>query len=1114
MPKTVRRSPLSVSTKSSDYPAGRIFNHVDFRGIQNVNNELIVDQTSFSDAQNVYIDREYNLVSRPALKFLGKEGHIRTWKFGTHTVEYRQKYARRVSEYVSPGGETDLPGYVVGMPFGNKSNYTYSSREVSGFLVKESHIHENAFGTVYSTRPGDERFYYVIENDRVFLVDRMRMIYEFYIDGLCVIQKDYNTFCTFDSVPDANCALIGDKIFIWFAGTDLYCYDTSTKTLIDIDDCIYVPIHKQVVNGFESNLETKNFLTSTYKKRYQYSSLSDIDFSSLEGQTVDVSLLGSARTDASAHLYEKTIDSAKSMIYPYSYIGNYKIDCVETARTPVFLRYNDTYTEIAISFDAKYFRALPYLHDVLSEPLLSEDGTCVIAFTLRGLAKCDIDTDSNYAWEISPYCELAPETFVIEEIRHNIRPKGVFVSRENFAYVLEVKANMLSGDDNRLLIYAEYIQNGERMYSMVDTLDEGISLSDLEDTNRKPKISFNAGVDREMTIVLELRNVWFSTNSYEWALFTISPQFYAKGSANAFSHKTAVSVADGVLVTANSDLVLADFIVESYAGSRNDVDGIYVRVRSAKKSSGVQTYLYLNEHLIFYGTSEVLVTTVTNDAWSYTGIIDPAGSFMFNASGSILVGTDRVIELNEEDHSQHPFVSYMPKTADKIVRNTDGYPWYLIDGELWTSKPTENNTLLIDLTVPGEYNFAVPDHWRELNEHYFAFSAKRTGENNHLEITQTRRNEAGKILFYLPEYNSQVLADKITNLWPLTDNIIGVFTEKELYYVNAITADDAQISYTKLMKSKTEIGCRDGDDIAIMQDGKTIILSTPRGIALMSASALVDTSTQSLSYLSDTIAPFYHDFYSEKVNLFTLDKFRGEPLFRKPSIKIFLHEHLVLFYRYLDNVILVFDTRNNSWWRWSTPYPIRQLMSTIEDDKYFLTASLQINFSPYRNGQKTCISDADNTLYIPTRLSTLGNEFLFDTSDQSKYTDDLIHKALVDGEVKIDASQRIDWYVKSQRLHFDAINNYKCVKSVGLMTKAEGPIRLSLMTKAYRDFYHPEYHETFEFDVNEQKTFFRKTNMMHLTNFQYQLSNADEEIDIPLKLNSICIKYEVKEAIR
>lgn len=1063
MARTIRRSPLTVSTSSSDYPTLQTFNHVEFKGISSGTNELVVDQSSFADANNIYLDKDYNLVSRPPLKLCTNEsgefeGQIRTWTFGA----YRVTYARKIKA-ASPT-ET-IPGQVSGM----RSVYCYSPTASSGFNVRKDRVHEIVIGkTIYTSGSGENKKFYVLENEVAYEVYKAKFVFEFYINGSCLISLSRSIFGTgVNTIPDANCALIGDKIFIWFDGTDLFCYDTAKKELVNAADYIYTPILKQVVNGFESELETKNFLTSAYKKRYQYSTLSDVDFDNLIGEKVEVRLLGDARTDTSAHLYDVTIENEidKVLLYPYAHVGDDLVDMVSTPRASVFLKYSQG--SVSVSFDGKHFNSLPQIA-LLGKPMLSRDGLLVVGFTEKALVIYRLSGDFvNNAWEEIPYLKKVDWSLLNKPDLSNVvkEPYGYFLDEENFVYVLDL------GDGvNDKHLYTERVIDGENKWAHMIS-------NESWPFGGKCKFTIKRGMPNYIT--------YFTDYHSEKPLLCL---FKILG-----FNATGEGFIDGTYLTPYFTHIDIDKYAISLSKLGQDAASVlwvphkreneyYLGFYCTENTSGPVTSGGLDRELVFDEDSTLIVSDQLFFG-RYLAKKDRTGWIKIPVTG----------------------INIQPIYGDGLS------VWYLIDGELWTSQRTDDNTLLLDVTIAGENNFSVPDHWRELNEHYFVFNAKETGQNNRLEITQARKSEDGRDLLYLPEYNSQILANKMTNLWPLTDTIMGVFTEKELYYVGAVTADDARISYTKLMKSKTEIGCREGDEIVVSQDGQTLLLPTRRGITAMQASALLDTSAQSLSYLSDPISHIYKEFYDTPVISLALDRISGKSIIYDPAIKITLYGQSILFYKYMAKDILVFDTRNGSWWKWSLPYPIRQLQATDHYGIYSLIAYLQIDFTAHEYG-KLIHSEKDG--YLPSRLSTLGNMFVF-TPEFTHYQDELIPGALLDVDTLSDDFKKIDWHAMSQRLHFGAINNYKCIKSIGLMAKGDGLLELKLQTKAYRDFYHPEYSSLFEFNINEQRTFFKKTNMMHLTNFQYTMSNIDDDdTNIPLSLNSICIKYEVKEAIR
>ena len=121
--------------------------------------------------------------------------------------------------------------------------------------------------------------------------------------------------------------------------------------------------------------------------------------------------------------------------------------------------------------------------------------------------------------------------------------------------------------------------------------------------------------------------------------------------------------------------------------------------------------------------------------------------------------------------------------------------------------------------------------------------------------------------------------------------------------------------YSKPIKSKIPVGCREGDDIITALDGQVIIFPTARGLTAMAPQEFVTTTERTLSYLSDTIQEKYNRYYNDEVmNASLLPSATGY----KSMIKIVTYKYWILLYRYMDREILALDTRNNSWWIWET----------------------------------------------------------------------------------------------------------------------------------------------------------------------------------------------------
>ena len=74
MAKTFNRRPLSVNTPSANDVKNYFFNHYTWKGLADDKNFLAVDQETFADCNNVYMDSEGLLRSRPSIKKDHSEG--------------------------------------------------------------------------------------------------------------------------------------------------------------------------------------------------------------------------------------------------------------------------------------------------------------------------------------------------------------------------------------------------------------------------------------------------------------------------------------------------------------------------------------------------------------------------------------------------------------------------------------------------------------------------------------------------------------------------------------------------------------------------------------------------------------------------------------------------------------------------------------------------------------------------------------------------------------------------------------------------------------------------------------------------------------------------------
>lgn len=174
-----------------------------------------------------------------------------------------------------------------------------------------------------------------------------------------------------------------------------------------------------------------------------------------------------------------------------------------------------------------------------------------------------------------------------------------------------------------------------------------------------------------------------------------------------------------------------------------------------------------------------------------------------------------------------------------------------------------------------------------------------------------------------------------------------------------------------------------------------------------------------------------------------------------------------------DGICWVYDTRNNSWWKMQLPI--------IPKDCFEYLSTLRLY-----NGNVFCNLDTADEGY-----RDLNNE-------------------------------KIGWYLKSQKLHFGAINYYKSVNNIVLSSALDAepsstcPFYCNMLITTYRKIMDgTQRPETLSYYIDMTRTFVKQLNYTKLGQFQYELKSTDTLIDdMPLSLTSIVLKYKVTGQVR
>ena len=346
------------------------------------------------------------------------------------------------------------------------------------------------------------------------------------------------------------------------------------------------------------------------------------------------------------------------------------------------------------------------------------------------------------------------------------------------------------------------------------------------------------------------------------------------------------------------------------------------------------------------------------------------------------------------------------------------------------------------------------------------------GIGNKLYISKSITDN-GKFKWYFPEISVQPFDNSITNLQPISNSEVAIFFENEIWHstFDAETVIDGKQGVYRYYKSKLQAGCKKGSDVLVTYDGKYTIFASNRGLVAMSYQDFIASTEQSLTYLSDNIYDMFINYITEKNSL--------------NQIKLYKFGYWIVIYKRDSKDGFVFDTRNNSWWP----------LSSFDKPTKFVTIDNKVE------------------------MLSAGNMYDLNKSDADYYD--------YDGEFV----NKVSWFVKSQKLHLSALNNYKHIINMTFVSVHDSNILqnseynidgldFKLQVNCYRkkvdgNINSLDDYVTVNYRVDTIRTYVQRLNYSKINEFQYQLSSDEENaMDIPLSLNSITIKYKVGGQVR
>ncbi len=340
-----------------------------------------------------------------------------------------------------------------------------------------------------------------------------------------------------------------------------------------------------------------------------------------------------------------------------------------------------------------------------------------------------------------------------------------------------------------------------------------------------------------------------------------------------------------------------------------------------------------------------------------------------------------------------------------------------------------------------------------------------------LMISATGSYQDKDFEWYMPERDTEYFDYQITNLHPISATELAIFFEDSIYY----TYYDADVNAHRFTKTRIPLGLHYGSEVITTTDNKYTIFSTTRGIVAMNYQDFINSTEQALTYLSDNIFDKYNKWSTNE------------------AIKLTVYNFWLICYRANTNNGFVYDLRNGSWWP----------MSIDSADNNFL--------------QVYYYKDELRLLITSKNYENFGYKYYLDKTSEQYYD-------------TISGKTNIDWFIRSQKLHFSAINYYKHIINMTISSVNDSAEEMNFLLKIVNYRKEPTVGKntdqvnredtTVQVKVSMVRTFAKRLHYFKVSEFEYRLSNFKAENGQtittlkPLSLTNITIRYTLTGQVR
>lgn len=914
MANTYNRQPMQIKAPYVDY---KFFNHNEWKGASDNRNFLSVDPETFEDCNNVYMDEQGLLKSRPATKLYtahGLENILRIWTFGNIQVYLTNNSSYHLSFVSDDKIDTvEIDSENIKLVLVEQKIYVFSSTSLHYYDISENVIDRWFDGSSKIYIPITKRYVNNILSDTAFSENELTSSYitQYIYDNMHTASfSDFVGSKVIVKIDDTDYELtfqLNNEIVFLQRNASLDASNFATNSILGLNSnglpLISVSeLNTMIICSYIDNKYVIYYTADglTFERLPDLKNIVNCPKISHDGTYVAAfttdgiyfySLLATETTGENSEVikkYPKWINVLQDLNYQYK---DYFYLQENSIANGDFLSY-DVFTFVMQCVITTSAQQDIDKSTVDNNSLLSV--TCkrgIFQSTLlsgRSRASITIGADAQTDAVNVIFNDNSFVAYVYGKDEHNRHIEGTLNISEydeltqtrELTITLKMAPQSAANSSNYTFYYNKTIPIPSIVYTYND---ECINITTIYEGNK-------------WEIVINCKDLADNSNAFYYdekpnvALYHESDQSTAAITVNTYDITTSANSLKLFLITATDS--------NRYSSLQHVISNdMQVFVPALKVGMLVRKnncYLVHRDFSDYY--AKLHEYTFTSNLTELTHNVASYGEYNYDYRNDIFV-------INSDNANQIASNHYIRDGSALIPTLIAAAPLKFTNDILVAATDTNiyKTTDKIELTVQtdGEIKYFVPDYLVELNDFYFA------KDNN---MYESQYPSDGEFKWYFPKSKTEIFESKITNIHPISKTEIAIFLDNAIYYASS----------TELYKSKLGVGLKDGSDVITTFDGKNIIFATPRGLVAMSYQDFIASTEQSLTYLSDTIFKRFFEFSKE-------------------PIKLYQYKFWIVCYTLTSKIAYVYDIRNSSWWPMSFDTTLQQIITI--DKPYIVSNS-------------------------------------------------------------------------------------------------------------------------------------------------------------------------------